>query len=61
MRKRSLLRQQHSDLPQAILNKSQVASNFIDKSVQDFSDVDEESEESSNPEFVFTSHKRKII
>ena len=54
-------RQQHSKLPQATLEKSQAASNFIDESVQDLSDFDEESKDFSNPEFVFTSHLRKSL
>ena len=44
--------QQHSKLPHATSEKKQAASNFIDQSVQDFSDFDKESKD-PNPESVF--------
>ena len=61
LRERSLRRRQHPKLPQATLEKSQAASNFIDESVQDLSDFDIEPEDFSNPEFIFTRHKRKSL
>ena len=58
-RKRSLRRQQHLKLLQATFEKSRAASNFIDESVQNSSDSDEESGDFLFPEFVFKSHKCK--
>ena len=58
LKKRSLRRQQHLKLAQAALERSQASSIFIEESVQDFSESDEDS---SNQEFVFTNHKHKAF
>ena len=58
LKKRSLRRQQHLKLAQAALERSHVSSIYIEESVQDLSEFDEDS---SNQEFVFTSHKRKAF
>ena len=58
LKKRSLLHQQHLKLAQTALERSQASLIFIKEPVQDFSESDEDS---SNPKFVLTSHKRKAF
>ena len=45
-------RQQHFKLSQETLEKSEAGSNFINESVQNFLDFDEEADDWFNPEFV---------
>ena len=58
LKKRFLLRQQHLKLAQTTFERSQASSIIIEEPVQDFSESDEDS---SNPELVLTSHKRKAF
>ena len=56
LRKRSLRREGHLNLAQKTVERRQELPDFIKETVQGFSDSDEDS---SDPDFVLTGHKRK--
>ena len=56
LRKRSLRREGHLNLAQKTVERRQELPDFIKETVQGFSDSDEDS---SDPNFVLTGHKRK--
>ena len=56
LRKRSLRREGHLNLAQTTVERRQELPDFIKETVQGFSDSDEDS---SDPDFVLTGHKRK--
>ena len=56
LRKRSLRREGHLNLAQKTVERRQELPDFIKETVQGFSDSDEDS---SDPDFVITGHKRK--